>query len=80
VVRGGSWNNNQNNARAAYRNHNHPNNRNNNIGCRVVRRPTSYVATCHKALFQRMSGRSAGHRALSLPWEQRFQSMPAGDG
>jgi len=44
VVRGGSWNNNQNNARAAYRNHNHPNNRNNNVGCRVVRRPTSYVA------------------------------------
>ena len=40
VVRGGSWNNNQNNARAAYRNHNHLDNRNNNLGCRVVRRPT----------------------------------------
>jgi Sulfatase-modifying factor enzyme 1 len=36
VVRGGSWNNNQNNARAAYRNNNHPDNRNNNIGFRVV--------------------------------------------
>jgi hypothetical protein len=30
VLRGGSWNNNQDNARAAYRNNNHPNNRNNN--------------------------------------------------
>ena len=36
VVRGGSWNNNQNNARASYRNNNNPNNRNNNIGFRVV--------------------------------------------
>jgi hypothetical protein len=35
-VRGGSWNNNQNNARAAYRNNNHPANRNNNNGFRVV--------------------------------------------
>ncbi|MFZ4629996.1 MAG: formylglycine-generating enzyme family protein, partial [Blastocatellia bacterium] len=36
LVRGGSWNNNQDNARAAYRNNNHPANRNNNIGFRVV--------------------------------------------
>ncbi|MBS1872359.1 MAG: SUMF1/EgtB/PvdO family nonheme iron enzyme [Acidobacteria bacterium] len=36
VLRGGSWNNNQDNARADYRNHNHPDNRNNNIGFRVV--------------------------------------------
>ena len=36
VLRGGSWNNNQHNARADYRNYNHPNNRNNNIGFRVV--------------------------------------------
>jgi hypothetical protein len=36
VVRGGSWNNNQDNARAAYRNHNNPDNRNNNQGFRVV--------------------------------------------
>jgi formylglycine-generating enzyme required for sulfatase activity len=41
VLRGGSWNNNQNNARAVYRNNNHPDNRNNNVGLRVVRRPTS---------------------------------------
>jgi len=36
VVRGGSWNNNDNNARAVYRNRNNPNNRNNNNGFRVA--------------------------------------------
>jgi formylglycine-generating enzyme required for sulfatase activity len=36
VVRGGSWNNNQNNARCAYRNRNEPDNWNNNIGFRIV--------------------------------------------
>jgi hypothetical protein len=36
VVRGGSFNNNQNNARCAFRNRNNPNNRNNNQGFRVV--------------------------------------------
>jgi hypothetical protein len=36
VVRGGSWNNNRNNARCAYRNRNEPDNFNNNIGFRVV--------------------------------------------
>jgi formylglycine-generating enzyme required for sulfatase activity len=35
-VRGGSWNNNQNNARVAIRNNNNPNNSNNNNGFRVV--------------------------------------------
>jgi len=35
-LRGGSWNNNQDNARAVYRNNNDPGNRNNNIGFRVV--------------------------------------------
>jgi hypothetical protein len=37
VVRGGSWNNNRNNARCAYRNRNEPDNFNNNIGFRLVR-------------------------------------------
>jgi len=36
VVRGGSFNNNRNNARCAYRNRNNPNNRNRNNGFRVV--------------------------------------------
>jgi len=36
VVRGGSWNNNPTNVRAAIRNHNPTDNRNNNVGVRVV--------------------------------------------
>jgi formylglycine-generating enzyme required for sulfatase activity len=36
VVRGGSWNNNPANARAANRNHNHPHNQNDNLGFRLV--------------------------------------------
>ena len=36
VVRGGSWNNNETNARAAIRNNNHVDNRNNNNGFRLV--------------------------------------------
>jgi formylglycine-generating enzyme required for sulfatase activity len=36
VLRGGAFNNNDNNLRCAYRNDNDPDNRNNNIGFRVV--------------------------------------------
>ncbi|MFC2015815.1 SUMF1/EgtB/PvdO family nonheme iron enzyme [Chloroflexota bacterium] len=36
VLRGGSWNNNWNNVRAANRNNDNPTNRNNNIGFRCV--------------------------------------------
>ncbi|MBI1879378.1 MAG: SUMF1/EgtB/PvdO family nonheme iron enzyme, partial [Chloroflexi bacterium] len=36
ALRGGSWNNNEDNARCACRNRNNPNNRNNNIGCRLA--------------------------------------------
>ena len=36
VMRGGSWNNNPNNCRSAYRNNNNPTNRNNNCGFRVA--------------------------------------------
>ena len=35
-MRGGSWNNNRDNARCAYRNRNQPDNRNDNLGFRVV--------------------------------------------
>jgi hypothetical protein len=37
VIRGGSWNNDPQNARSAYRNRNSPENRNNNLGFRVAR-------------------------------------------
>jgi hypothetical protein len=36
VVRGGAFNNNRRNARCAYRNRNNPDNRNDNLGFRVV--------------------------------------------
>ena len=36
-VRGGSWNNNQDNAACANRNNYHPNNRNNNLGFRCAK-------------------------------------------
>ncbi|MGB6297547.1 MAG: SUMF1/EgtB/PvdO family nonheme iron enzyme [Rivularia sp. (in: cyanobacteria)] len=36
MLRGGSWNNNPRNCRSANRNRNEPDNRNNNIGFRVV--------------------------------------------
>jgi formylglycine-generating enzyme required for sulfatase activity len=37
VIRGGNWNNNATNCRAAKRNNNTPDNRNSNIGFRPVR-------------------------------------------
>ena len=37
VIRGGSWNNNARNVRAAYRNNREPDNRNNNLGFRCAR-------------------------------------------
>lgn len=39
VIRGGSWNNNAENCRTANRNNNTPDNRNNNLGFRLVRVP-----------------------------------------
>ena len=36
VIRGGSWNNDAQNVRAAYRNHNEPSNRNNDLGFRCA--------------------------------------------
>ena len=41
VVRGGSWNNNPENLRVCNRNNNNPNNRNSNIGVRLVNALTS---------------------------------------
>ncbi len=36
VIRGGAWNNNARNVRAAYRNYRHPSNRNDNLGFRLA--------------------------------------------
>jgi formylglycine-generating enzyme required for sulfatase activity len=45
VLRGGCWNNSGENCRSAYRNDNHPSNRNNNLGFRVVLAPSSIPAS-----------------------------------
>ena len=44
VIRGGSWNNNDNNLRVANRNKNNPTNDNNNIGFRCVQQMPRYSA------------------------------------
>lgn len=44
VLRGGSWNNNDNNCRVANRNRNNRNNSNNNNGFRLIN--TAYVRIC----------------------------------
>ena len=44
VIRGGSWNNNARNCRSANRNRNTPENRNNNLGFRVLRSPIGSAA------------------------------------
>ena len=44
VLRGGAYNNEESNLRCAYRNNNNPNNRNDNIGFRVVVRVVSHAS------------------------------------
>jgi hypothetical protein len=58
VLRGGSWNNNRDNARCAYRNRNQPDNRNNNIGFRVVLRSPTFFRPSSGPAFP--AGRHAG--------------------
>jgi hypothetical protein len=71
VLRGGSWNNNQDNAYAAYRNRNNPNNRNDNIGFRLcceshidlaLLRLWGYIHSGLTTLLQRRSGSGNVHR------------------
>ncbi len=45
MIRGGSWNSNAQNVRAAYRNGNEPGNRDNNLGFRLVRAPGTLEAS-----------------------------------
>jgi len=55
VLRGGGWNNNQNNIRSANRNNNTPDNRNDNIGFRCVGAPGAFL----KGQVRRVYGRGA---------------------
>ena len=64
VVRGGSFNNNQRNLRVAYRNNNDPDDRNNNIGFRVV--VSTFFDTGIVRRVLRLAGRGEEWRGLSL--------------
>jgi hypothetical protein len=48
VCRGGSWNNNPKNVRAANRNNNNPTNRNNNLGFRVASTPVGECSAAYE--------------------------------
>jgi len=72
VVRGGSWNNNQVDARAAYRNFNIPAERNNSLGLRLVcsshilsplqrRRLSTCCERCHRPARQALPVLAADH-------------------
>ncbi len=64
MLRGGSWNNNQENARAEYRNNNHPQNRNNNIGFRVVSLSTSTFALHDAGMSRQLRLEGCGGESL----------------
>ena len=61
LLRGGSWNNNPRNCRSAYRNHNQPDNHNNNVGFRVVCLPQ------HPSASEPLEGIPAGAQEGSRP-------------
>ena len=61
LLRGGSWNNNPRNCRSAYRNHNKPDNVNDNIGFRVVCLPQ------HPSASEPLEGIPAGAQEGSRP-------------
>jgi len=68
-LRGGSFNNNHQNVRCAYRNRNNPDNRNNNLGFRVVLLTFFFTGICRRDNF--LPARSEKRRNLflaALPW------------
>ena len=79
-LRGGSWNNNDDNTRSANRNRNQPTNRNNNNGFRVASRKT--LPMCAEAGCPRIPGRARRDyesRSRASPRERPAQGRPRGD-
>lgn len=70
TLRGGAWNNNDNNVRCANRNNNNPHNRNNNVGFRVVSH--GFQLTCP----QTVSPAFCVGQGLRSADEQPVQSIP----
>ncbi|MCX5656032.1 MAG: SUMF1/EgtB/PvdO family nonheme iron enzyme [Planctomycetota bacterium] len=86
VLRGGSWNNNTDNCRAANRNNNTPDNRNNNYGFRVVVSVSAPALSIRRLALSsgidRLTGlASVTMKVLALLLSRRassFRSVPAG--
>jgi hypothetical protein len=76
VLRGGSWNNNRPNARAAYRNNNEPDNRNNNIGWRCVVGVVRAPGVFPKGQVSQVYGRGASAQAESRQICSRLGYIP----
>ena len=66
MVRGGSWNNNQRNARCACRNRNDPDNYNNNVGFRVVLSHNFFRTPALRAIAVRLAGQWMAAEAKEL--------------
>ena len=79
VLRGGSWINNGRNLRSAYRNHNAPDNRNDNIGLRLAGAlPTAEGSTNQRPVRfrpHRAGGQTQGPRRGSRPM---VETLPLG--
>lgn len=66
MIRGGAWNNNPENLRASNRNRNNTDNRNNNIGFRLVQSARAAGGRSRADLFMDRSGETAGvHESVS---------------
>jgi len=66
ALRGGGWNNNQRNARVSDRNHNEPDNFNNNIGFRLVVAPDFYLV-CRQSWSLRRAARRIKRQRSPIP-------------
>ena len=69
MLRGGSWNNNQNNARCRIRNRNNPHNSNNNMGFRLVSHDFPLTGRqCHGSSENQDAGRGQKKDGVTCPW------------
>jgi hypothetical protein len=78
VLRGGSFNDNAQNLRGAYRNNNHPENDNHNIGFRVVWSAAGGRGFAERRRMRRFAREGSGARVSYLFAGSEQQSCPAG--
>ena len=77
VVRGGSWNNNEDNVRAAYRNRNNTDNRNDNQGFRVALSPQLSPILAGNAVRLLLTPEWAAAEVRELAWLSPVRSRCA---